>query len=319
MRRNFHSHLESHWNRRMVQGILSLCLVCAFLVVPAFGQLGNSGSIEGVVKDPSGSSVAGATVEITNPISGFHRDAVTGTDGSFRFTNVPFNPYHMVVTAPGFSSFTQDVDVRSTVPTCVQIALKLGTANTSVTVEANGGDLRGKRVDLSHRRRSGNHRPAAARERVVLGDLAGHAGFAGRRGGLQRQHARAGRSRAELVFGRRPADHRSDQQSVSRTRFRSDSIQSLEVISGAPPAEFGDKTSLVIKVTTKSGLGVTKPTGSVHDLVRQLRHRQRGFRPRLRQSEMGKFHRRERIEERTLPRSAGIHADSRQRQRGKYL
>ncbi len=37
----------------------------------------------------------------------------------------------------------------------------------------------------------------------------------------------------------------------------------MEVISGAPPAEFGDKTSLVIKVTTKSGLGVTKPTGSV--------------------------------------------------------
>src|SRR5258708_10468152 len=37
----------------------------------------------------------------------------------------------------------------------------------------------------------------------------------------------------------------------------------MEVISGAPPAEFGDKTSLVIKVTTKSGLGVSKPTGTV--------------------------------------------------------
>src|SRR3989449_10558103 len=34
-------------------------------------------------------------------------------------------------------------------------------------------------------------------------------------------------------------------------------------ISGAPPAEFGDKTSLVIKVTTRSGLGQTKPVGSV--------------------------------------------------------
>src|SRR5207249_11257351 len=42
-----------------------------------------------------------------------------------------------------------------------------------------------------------------------------------------------------------------------------DSIQSLEVISGAPPAEFGDKTSLVIKVTTRSGMGQTKPVGSV--------------------------------------------------------
>jgi hypothetical protein len=56
----------------------------------------------------------------------------------------------------------------------------------------------------------------------------------------------------------------SDQTSkVFSNQIPADSIQSLEVISGAPPAEFGDKTSLVIKVTTRSGLGVTKPTGSV--------------------------------------------------------
>ena len=35
------------------------------------------------------------------------------------------------------------------------------------------------------------------------------------------------------------------------------------MIDGAPPAEYGDKTSLVIVVTTRSGLGVTKPTGGV--------------------------------------------------------
>jgi hypothetical protein len=42
----------------------------------------------------------------------------------------------------------------------------------------------------------------------------------------------------------------------------SNSIQSLEVISGAPPAEYGGKTALVIQVTTRSGQGVTQPTGS---------------------------------------------------------
>jgi hypothetical protein len=42
-----------------------------------------------------------------------------------------------------------------------------------------------------------------------------------------------------------------------------DSIQSLEVISGAPPAEYGDKTSMVINVTTRSGQGVTTPHGTV--------------------------------------------------------
>jgi len=56
----------------------------------------------------------------------------------------------------------------------------------------------------------------------------------------------------------------TDQQSkIFSNQIPSNSIQSIEVISGAPPAEFGGKTSLVIQVTTRSGLGATKPTGSV--------------------------------------------------------
>src|SRR6202046_5136205 len=37
----------------------------------------------------------------------------------------------------------------------------------------------------------------------------------------------------------------------------------MEVIEGAPPAEYGDKTSVIINVTTRSGLGVTQPHGDV--------------------------------------------------------
>jgi hypothetical protein len=56
----------------------------------------------------------------------------------------------------------------------------------------------------------------------------------------------------------------TDQQSkVFSNQIPVDSIQSMEVITGAPAAEYGDKTSLVIKVTTRSGQGQTKPTGSV--------------------------------------------------------
>ena len=56
----------------------------------------------------------------------------------------------------------------------------------------------------------------------------------------------------------------TDQQSkVFSNQIPEESIQSLEVISGAPPAEYGGKTSLIIKVDTRSGLGQTKPTGSI--------------------------------------------------------
>src|ERR1700736_6691031 len=119
--------------------ILALSILCGGTRMLA--QSGNAGSIEGVIKDQSGASVANAKVEIANSVSGFQRSTVTGPDGSFRFTNVPFNPYHMVVTAEGLAPYTQDVEVRSTVPTNAQISLKVGSDETSVTVEANGGDL----------------------------------------------------------------------------------------------------------------------------------------------------------------------------------
>ncbi len=81
----------------------------ALFVVSVFAQSGNSGSIEGVVKDPSGGAIAKATVEINDVISGYTRTTTTGADGSFRFTNVPFNGYHMRVTADKFAAYVQDV------------------------------------------------------------------------------------------------------------------------------------------------------------------------------------------------------------------
>src|SRR5258707_14144814 len=83
----------------------ALSLIFVFCAAPLKEQLGNSGSFEGVVKDPSGSSVPGAQVEVSNPVSGFRREATSDTDDAFRFTNVPFNTYHLVGKAAGCISY----------------------------------------------------------------------------------------------------------------------------------------------------------------------------------------------------------------------
>src|SRR5438094_7659182 len=123
--------MSKRWN--IICTVLVLGFALLFAAGPAKAQLGNSGSIEGVVKDPSGGVVAGATVEISYAVSGCQRETTTGSDGSFKFTNVPFNTYHTMVTALGFAPYTHDVEVRSGVPVNVQISLTLGTAETSVT------------------------------------------------------------------------------------------------------------------------------------------------------------------------------------------
>jgi hypothetical protein len=225
-------------------------------------QSGNAGSIEGTAKDPSGAAVANAMVEISNPVSSFQRSTTTAADGSFRFTNVPFNPYHMAVNAEGFAAYTQDVEVRSTVPTGVQVGLKIGTAATSVTVEANGGDLMETESTFHTDVDQGliNRLPlesssSSVTSLVTLVSPGVAADSNGNMHGLG-DHAQNSFS----VDGQAITDQTSK---VFSNQIPADSIQSLEVISGAPPAEFGDKTSLVIKVTTRSGLGVKAPTGSV--------------------------------------------------------
>ena len=241
---------------------LALSLSILFCSTRVVAQSGNSGSIEGTVKDPSGASVANATVEISNPVTGLKRSAVTGPDGNFRFTNLPFNPYHMVVTADGFESFTRDVDVRSTVPTSVQVALKIGEAATSVTVEANGGDLVETEstfhTDVDQALIDKLPLESASSSVTSLVTLTSPGVAADSNGNMHGLGDHAQNSFS--VDGQSISDQTSK---VFSNQIPSDSIQSLEVISGAPPAEFGDKTSLVIKVTTRSGLGITTPTGSV--------------------------------------------------------
>jgi len=241
---------------------LALSLSILFCATRLAAQTGNSGSIEGTVKDQSGASIANATVEVSNPVTGLKRSAVSGPDGSFRFTNLPFNPYHMVVTADGFDSLTRDVDVRSTVPTIAQVSLKIGVAATSVTVEANGGDLVETEstfhTDVDQALIDKLPLESASSSVTSLVTLTSPGVAADSNGNMHGLGDHAQNSFS--VDGQSISDQTSK---VFSNQIPSDSIQSLEVISGAPPAEFGDKTSLVIKVTTRSGLGVKTPTGSV--------------------------------------------------------
>lgn len=110
-----------------------------FFVTSGWAQ--SSGTITGVVKDATGGVLTNAAVEISDVVSGYHRETTTGIAGDFRFTNLPFNTYHLIVKASGFSNYSQDVDVRSSVPAAVDVGLKVGTTSENITVEATGADL----------------------------------------------------------------------------------------------------------------------------------------------------------------------------------
>jgi hypothetical protein len=248
--------------RLVFRGFIVLAVFLIQFLHFAAAQTGSSGTIEGVVKDPSGASVVDATVEIKDPVSGYLKTTSTNAEGAFRFSNVPFNPYHMTVTAKGFAPYSQDVEVRSLVSTKVEVPLKIGTEATTVTVES-GGDLLENdptfHTDIDRNTFARTPLESSSSPFTSLVTLTSP-GVAADSNGLM--HGLGDHAENSVSLDGQP---QTDQFSkVFSNQVPADSIQSMEVISGAPPADFGDKTSLVIKVTTRSGLGVPKPTGSVY-------------------------------------------------------
>jgi hypothetical protein len=240
--------------------VVSVAVAGSTLVLAQSG--GNSTSITGTVVDPSGAVVPNATVTVHNPVSQFDRSATTDAKGNFSIPNVPFNQYHMTVSADGFAAYIQDVDVRSLVPLNVKVALQVSGSSEVVTVEGSGGDL------IENDPTFHTDVDKAIVDRLPLESQSSSLssaitlvtpGIAADSNGLF--HGMGDHAENSFSVDGQPV---TDQQSKTfSNQIPLDAVQSLEVISGAPPAEYGEKTSVVVNLTTRSGQGVKKPTGNV--------------------------------------------------------
>jgi len=238
-------------------------LLVALLAPGAWAQsLGNAGTIEGTVTDQTGASVPDAKVTIKNAVSGYSRSATSAMDGTFRLTNIPPNPYHLEVMAPGFNDSAQDVAVRNAIPVQVKVKLAVAGGQTSVTVEAAGADILENDpsahidVDRSLLQKLPSGDPGGGLSQAITYSTGGVA-----QDGNGLFHPLGDHAQASFVVDGQPI---SDQQSkVFSTQLPTSAIQSMEVTTGTPDAEFGDKSSLVAQITTRSGLGAPKMFGNV--------------------------------------------------------
>src|ERR1700677_4602099 len=241
-------------------------LFCLFVflisaISPPLRAQSNAGSINGVITDPSGAVIPGATVTIQNPVSQYTRNTTTDSAGHYSFPNLPFNSYHLSVKASGFASSAQDVDVRSAVQVATNVGLKLGTESNTVIVTGSADLLENDPTFHTDVDRSLFQKVPLESQSSSLSSLVTltSPGVAADSNGLF--HGLGDHASNSFSIDGQPI---TDQQSkVFSNQIPSNSVQSMEVISGAPPAEFGGKTSLVIQVTTRSGQGVTTPTGSI--------------------------------------------------------
>jgi hypothetical protein len=239
----------------------AMVAVAAVLSVGAANAQSSGSSISGAVLDPSGAVVANAKVQIHNAVSGYDRTTTTDSKGNFSFPNVPFNPYHMTVTAAGFAQDAQDVEIRSALGVSVKVSLTVASSTDTVTVEAGADLVENDPTAHTDVDRGLFDKLPLESQSSSLSSLVTLAtpGVAADSNGLF--HSFGDHAENSFSLDGQPI---TDQQSkVFSNQVPLDSVQSLEVIAGAPPAEYGGKTSLVINVTTQSGQGETTPHGAV--------------------------------------------------------
>jgi hypothetical protein len=229
---------------------------------PARAQgLGGAGTVQGTVKDPTGGVMQAVEVRITNPVSGFARTATTDATGKYMFSNLPPNSYHVSVDAQGFQKIERDVDVRTAVPITLDLALALAGTTASVQVVGHAEDLLERDptahtdIDQSLIAKLPIETSSGGLNQVVTlaspGVVADSNGFF---------HPVGDHAQTQFSIDNQPI---TDQQSrLYSNQISQDAVQSMEVITGVAPAEYGDKSSLVVHIVTKSGLDQAKPTGS---------------------------------------------------------
>ncbi len=254
--------IERNFRYKFVRAVVMAIFCLTLCVIHGSAQTTGSTSLSGVVADPSGAVVPGATVEIRNPVSQLTRSTATDSAGRFSFPNVPFNPYHLSVTITGFAAYSQDVDVHSAVPQNLKITLQIAGSAENVTVQGEAGDLLENdptfHTDVDRTLFDKLPLESSSSQLSSLVTLA-TPGVAADSNGLF--HGMGDHASNSFSLDGQPI---TDQQSkVFSNQVPLDAVQSMTVIGGAPPAEFGDKTSLVIDVTTRSGLGSTTPHGDV--------------------------------------------------------
>jgi len=122
---------------------LSRCLVVALVMLgvagTSLGQTATTGTIVGIVTDPTGAVVPGAEVNLKNLATNLSHTTKTTEAGQFTFPNVPPGQYQITVRASGFRTAVLTVKVEVASSTLADIALTVGEVTDVVEVTPIAG------------------------------------------------------------------------------------------------------------------------------------------------------------------------------------
>jgi len=246
-------------------------VILASLTVPALLGQGATGSLTGLVADPSGAVIPRAALTLLNLATGERFSGLTTETGAFNFPNMKIGLYQLTVEAAGFKRVVlENLRIEAGAPTRVDVVLEVGVATESITVQAEPPLLQSETssagtvvnrglLDKVPFQLAGTNRDVTSFIRLTPGVTPDANNFLVMIAG-GRQHV------TEVLVDGVSNVYRAAFGSPFSVRPSMTSVSEFRVEVAVPPAEYGRTSSGVVIMTTKSGTNELR--GNLEFLVR---------------------------------------------------
>ena len=121
--------------------IAALVVAIPALLATGAGAQVNTGSLSGLVLDPSGAAVSKTAITVNDPTNGYTRSVASAGDGAYSLPDLPVGDYNVTASAPGFSKLEEHITIGVAERIRLDLHLALGSTDQTVEVQATGADL----------------------------------------------------------------------------------------------------------------------------------------------------------------------------------
>ena len=245
--------------RSSVAALLSLFVLCTSA---ALAQNATT-SLRGVVKDPSGAVVPGATITLLEKATGRTFTDTSKASGDYQLLQIPPAKYTITVASPGFGSQSKDAELLVNQPATINFALTIGANNEILNVTAEAQTLNTSDASLGQATSNATIQALPSETRNVPDLLSLQPGvffIPNNANNPQEQDSRSGAvNGGRSDQGNVTLDGVDDNDQVNGLAFTGvlretqDSVEEFRVTTGIANSDEGRSSGAQVSLVTKSG------------------------------------------------------------------